>query len=277
MSKYARITEEEENWILSEDYSLNELAEMIGKPVRSLRRKAKQLGVKLRASKLKEYEIFFDEIDENSAYVLGFIAADGWILDNYGKGTNRLTIELAKKDLDTLYKIVDLMQIPRQKIKEVKCHINSFAPGKIQVKLEVHSKYLIQALKEYNITPRKSLTLQFPTNIPFEYTADYMRGYFDGDGSFYEIDQLSGNRLTSNIVLNSEIPGTLDFLKVFLNLFKELTDCEEGSIQKKKNIYYIKFGYRASVLLGDLMYENEESVTYMKRKYDVYKPFKKSK
>src|SRR3989338_7583602 len=43
---------------------------------------------------------------------------------------------------------------------------------------------LTSDLKNLGILPRKSLTIDFP-NVPEVFTADFIRGVFDGDGSVY--------------------------------------------------------------------------------------------
>ena len=53
-------------------------------------------------------------------------------------------------------------------------------------KIIINSKELCVYLNDfYNVFPNKSLKMVFPDNIPKEYIKDYIRGFFDGDGSIY--------------------------------------------------------------------------------------------
>lgn len=40
-------------------------------------------------------------------------------------------------------------------------------------------------LSKHGCVPNKSLILKFPTTLPNELVNDFIRGYFDGDGSVY--------------------------------------------------------------------------------------------
>jgi hypothetical protein len=46
----------------------------------------------------------------------------------------------------------------------------------------IYNKSLYDKLLEIGLTPNKSLTLQWP-EVPREYYRDFVRGFFDGDGS----------------------------------------------------------------------------------------------
>ena len=106
----------------------------------------------------------------------------------------------------------------------------------------------------------KSLTLTFPTEeqVPKEYIYDFIRGYFDGDGSinYYE----KQNAFHLNFV------GTEAFIKELSKYF------EGGSIlpdKRKENSWYFNLGGNEQILKAyHLMYDNK--TRYMKRKYDKF-------
>jgi hypothetical protein len=121
-------------------------------------------------------EHFFADITTpEQAYILGFVAADG------GIGNNNLTlyIGLHPKDRDILEKI--------------RFHLGSNAPIKQtftknngQERYEmavfyVSSMVLVKDLIALGITPRKSLTLEYPL-LPKALERHYIRGLWDGDG-----------------------------------------------------------------------------------------------
>src|SRR5690606_8445162 len=53
------------------------------------------------------------------------------------------------------------------------------------VRLNLNSKKMYNDLLDKGITPRKSLTLKPPKNVPKDLVRHWIRGYFDGDGSVH--------------------------------------------------------------------------------------------
>ena len=135
----------------------------------------KKYGVKSRGMGLHIRSNFFDQgcfssLNEESAYWLGFVFADGCMRnDNYS-----LTISLSSKDKPHLEKFAKFLGgrtlVRDISVKQHKC-----------CRLSVGSKQMFNDLLKYGCTPKKSLTLKWP-DIPDEYLWHFLRGYFDGDG-----------------------------------------------------------------------------------------------
>jgi len=111
--------------------------------------------------------VFLNE-DELSFYLLGAIMSDGNICDI----KRSKAIGIGSKDLDWLTLIR-----------------NEISPNKpIYKKTETHHFLKISDIESHNwfkswgCTPNKSLSLKMP-EIPTKYLPDFIRGYFDGDGS----------------------------------------------------------------------------------------------
>ena len=113
--------------------------------------------------------------------------------------------------------------------------------------------------------PNKSLTFKMPTSIKENFISDFIRGYFDGDGSLV----LSKNSI------NFKICGTKEFLEGLIDVFN--TVIYEYNYQKKlfkrhmddKNNYYISYGGRVKTLkVIDYLY-NDCNI-YLNRKYNKY-------
>ena len=114
---------------------------------------------------------FFHDIDsEPKAYWLGFLMADGCVHDTMKKGCLQLSVHLASKDLGHLEKLRMALGI----VKPVYVWHNS-------IRLAASSDHLCNDLIRHGCTPRKSLTLRFPSIIP-TMLPHFIRGYFDGDG-----------------------------------------------------------------------------------------------
>lgn len=125
-------------------------------------------------------DAFFDAIDcERKAYWLGFIAADGCIITDHGKSI--VSIRLKEAD--------------REHLELFKTHIGSVKPlyfgstsafgGRFNsYEVVVSSRQMVAALATHGIHPRKSLTHEWPDFLEGDLLRHYVRGYFDGDGSF---------------------------------------------------------------------------------------------
>lgn len=142
------------------------------------------MGIKRRRNGMRKYglnENYFDQIDSHDkAYILGFLFADG--SNNLKKHT--VSISLQEEDKDILEKMRELVE--SEKELEFLDYSNKHDFGynyKNQYRLLFFSGHMCSSLKNLGMIPNKSLKLLFPT-IPDEYLNSFIRGYFDGDGSF---------------------------------------------------------------------------------------------
>jgi intein-encoded DNA endonuclease-like protein len=145
--------------------------------------KTNNIEIRRKHSKIDE-DYFENPNTEKSTYWAGFIAADGYIYNpNKGNSQSSLTIELAIKDKKHLSKLgADLCKNITDYDKHNSC------------KLRVTSNKICKDLEQYKIYQNKSLTLKFPENINNKNIHHFIRGYFDGDGSFYKIYDIVGNQ-----------------------------------------------------------------------------------
>lgn len=122
-------------------------------------------------------EGFFDRIDnEEAAYWLGFIAADGCVV----KG-RVLAIALAEKDRGHLERFKAAISSDKPIYESTSKTFGGSFPS---VRLDIASKPMHDALVHHGIHPRKSLTHQWPDFLSGDLLRHYFRGYFDGDGGF---------------------------------------------------------------------------------------------
>lgn len=133
---------------------------------------AKKHGITLKKGSVRQYyfnESFFDVIDtEEKAYILGLIAADGYI-DIEEKS---VSLQLHSKDEYILNKIKSLIgdTAPLYKRK-----------NKNSKTLTLSSKKLVKSLNLFGIVRNKTLSLSLP-NLDTKFMKHFLRGYFDGDG-----------------------------------------------------------------------------------------------
>ncbi len=146
-----------------------------------IRNKVKMRGKSYINDSFPINEDFFSVLDsKEKSYILGLMYADGWVNEKY----NAVQIALQEGDSDILLKISNLMFGGRPLYKRV---WTSPKNGKKTMgnELKVINKKLFQDLDRLGCSPRKSFTLQFPSEklVPNHLISHFIRGYFDGDGS----------------------------------------------------------------------------------------------
>lgn len=201
-------------------------------------------------------ENYFEAIDnEEKAYWLGFISADGNIYKRDNNGTIILSFNLNirdKKHLEKFLKSID-SNIP---IKEKDGA--GYGEGTKIASLYINSKKLGNDLIKLGIVPRKSLILN-PPLIDETFIKDWIRGYFDGDGSVTPLLKNGNSQLS--------FQGTKEVL-IFIQNF--LTPEKEIKLYQKdinKNNFSFHYGGRKSIInILNKFYLNPK--IYLDRKYE---------
>ncbi|MEI6288145.1 MAG: LAGLIDADG family homing endonuclease [bacterium] len=205
---------------------------------------------------------FFKSWTHEMAYVLGFFTADGCLTIN-PRGSHY--VEFNSNDLDILEKIKLVMGSSHK----IGCRkrIDSQLPN--SYRLQLGSKEIFNDLVKLEFTVNKSKTVKFP-KISDEYFADYLRGYFDGDGciSYSNYFRKQRNKHFKYIVVMFT-SGSKEFLIQLADIIRK-----EILIKSPKIIYHSR-AYRLSYLSNNavniLKYIYNNPVIYLDRK------FKKSK
>lgn len=120
---------------------------------------------------------YFENIDTHQkAYFLGFIAADGAIVNN------TLTITIHKKDIELLEKLKSEIG-NLHNIQSINTKMSFDSTRRVNhVRYTLTNKDLISDLNNLGIFPKKSLTISnIIQNIPYEFRDSFIIGYFDGD------------------------------------------------------------------------------------------------
>lgn len=193
----------------------------------------------------------FKSIDnEEKAYWLGFLYADGYVGDN---GIIELT--LSENDLDHIEKFKTFMN-SNHKIKYNK-KTKSY-------RISICSKELKNDLIFLGCMPRKSLILKFPTEdqVPKHLIHHFMRGYFDGDGCI-AINQKQFSVLGTSDFLNEYEYNLLIGInrktpnkRIHKNTWNENTEC----------IMYS--GSNQVIKIYNYLYKNAN--IYLQRKYEKF-------
>jgi len=251
LSKY----NEAKKLVLNKKYSLTKASKQVGIDRGSLSRSLKEEGYTVinYQNMTKFNEHVFDKIDtEEKAYWLGFLYADGSV--DYKK--NIIELSLKSSDIHHLEKFRDFLGFDKNK------HIYQ---DNIRCRIMFRNKYVKQCLINLGCTPRKSLTICFPSleQVPKYLHRHFIRGYIDGDGSVMINTQHTAGRLS--------ILGTQNMLEHIV----QATGWRRSKISNHhgENVFSIEWsGYYVSGYL-DYLYENAS--IYLDRKYDKYLQIKK--
>lgn len=176
--------------------SAAEAAKLLGINYKTYKRHAERLGVfntnqglkgisgkeKSPGKDFRNYIIndyCLDSINNEVAYWLGFIAADGSVVNN------TLRFVLNKRDRETLVRFLKFAD-SNYEIHEHKSHYTDEKGTHYfdAINLKITSEHIIQTLSKYGIVQnKKNMDIDFLGFIPDEYKIDFLIGFFDGDGS----------------------------------------------------------------------------------------------
>lgn len=199
---------------------------------------------------------FFKTIDnEQKAYWLGFIAADGNVgSDKKGKA-RYLAIGIKESDRHHLELFKSVINATHP-IKTVTC-TNKGKKHKLS-KITICSIGLADDLMFHGVKPRKSYDYKFPSTIPNNLLRHYIRGHFDGDGSWH---------LQKGKYPCFSMVGHSDFIKSLQLHLIEACDLSKNKIIETNKPYTMRVLYtggKQCKKIFDYMYNR--SKIYLKRK-----------
>lgn len=191
----------------------------------------------------------FDSINEFSAYLIGFVAADG----NLGQKKLAITITQSHDDGYSL-------------LQQIASHIDYSGSFYYVKATDAHTIYInspkvIKLAEHFNITPKKSLTYSYPSNLPEELFPYFIRGYFDGDGSlgYYKTN-------TSSVFIMSMV-GTQSFIQSCASRVSV-----PGKVRdlKKENSWEIRWNGKKALQVYKFIYEETQDLQIVSAKQKKY-------
>lgn len=149
-------------------------------------------------------ENYFEKIDNNDkAYILGFIYADG------GVYKNKLEISLSSIDIEVL-------EFIKNKLDYNGVISAYMVNDKKYSRLVITSRKLYTDLINIGIIPNKTYISKNLPKFNDEYTWHFLRGFFDGDGSIYSSNYKPIAEYTVNFSNNINI---LNEIKIILEKY----------------------------------------------------------
>lgn len=237
----------------------------------------KESGVKIRSNKYtaRKYHCnsnTFNKIDtEEKAYWLGFIYADGYISLNGGEGSKMLGIAISDKDKEHLVKFKRFMN-STSPIYTYDTSKTSFGDFKFS-RIVIRDNELCNDLINLGVTMSKTNILKFPHDIiPKGNMKDFIRGYFDGDGSLsfylsksknfneYKVKWCGTEEMLTSI--HSYLPTNRVKMPA---LYVRNKDSLAGNFQ---------VDYGGNIQVGRILdYMYEGSTVYLDRKFERYQKY----
>ena len=203
----------EEDEILKENYSNKTIEEML----ELLPNRNKQ-GIFSRASKLGVRRLYynkkyFEVIDSHEkAYWLGFLFADGYVTSG-----NRWGLELSKNDEEHFKKFLKAIEFNGKiKYRTRTNVINGIETTNTSCSICINNSKMYDDLVRCGVVRNKTNHLVFPEEevLKKEFQHDFIRGFFDGDGTItYNIDK-ERKRKEVNFICTDE--GFIDSINSIL-------------------------------------------------------------
>lgn len=251
-------SEDQSRYIIDEyqnkDRTLKSLSNEFKVTPQAIRNLLRKKNIEITSKKKIKYprnSNFFENINsKEKAYWLGMMLSDGSI-------TNQYSVNLGLKDKEHIEKFKKAIGAINNKIIEIQD--NRWSKPCINYRLSIRDKKMVEDLRKYNCIPNKSyIEFDFP-NIPEEYYYDFIRGYFDGDGSIY----FTNKKYIISFVGN----------KKFLTTLKKILDKENISLcqnSKSKITYDLKISGKKDIQrILHLMYDNSTEDIRLNRKYEI--------
>lgn len=214
--------------------------------------------------KYKVNEKFFSKITNESAYILGYLYADGSLEDaTYLRGKyirvssiDKELILIVKNSLKSEHRIVTL---PATMTRQARYF------------LRIGNHVLYNELFKIGLRPNKSLSMIFPA-LSKQKLKHFIRGYFDGDGSVL-IEYKNSHPRRLRTVFTS---GSKPFLEQLDYILQTELRIMKPHLYESRRSYQLAYSTKDSLKLYKYMYFNSSGL-YLKRKYDVFQLFLKTR
>lgn len=196
----------------------------------------------------------FIELTDEAAYWLGFLMADGCVVQ--GHSTRYVRLELAALDKEHIHKFKSFLRTTNKIYERTKPN------GLVSYSVMVGNNELVDTLISYGIDFRKSLTATASDKLTNN--SHFWRGLLDGDGSLYIGKNYAKSR-SSNIYPHLIINGSMNLMNQFLTFAKTHSDFN-GNVFWSGSIWRVNLKGQNAYKILSLLYQNAS--TYLDRKYE---------
>ena len=192
------------------------------------------------------------------AYALGLIATDGCLS---GDGRH---LELTSKDIQQLHNFMRCLGIQNKIGKKI-----SGYSGKPSLRVQFGDVLFYQFLLSIGFSPAKSKILG-KIDIPQKYFFDFLRGAFDGDGTFYSYydPRWKSSFMFYTVFISASI-AHIEWMRSTLFTLLEV----KGHVTHAhmKSIYQLKYAKKESLKILKRMYYKNSVVCLSRKRLKVEK------
>lgn len=261
-------TEEELNFLYDNYMSLSrkDMARTLNKNKSSIDSKMRTLGLK--RGKVRKYSLnekYFENIDsEEKAYWLGFLYADGCVIDkkhkNGSSNGKKLKISLKRSDTEHLKKFNESI-CSNYPIRNKISKINGFEYPVAE--LSISNTEFVNNIIKQNIVPRKTYEGKYPI-VCDSLMRHFLRGYIDGDGYIGRI--VNEHRVKYSIEICSYGKDVLEVIQNYL-LKNGISSKIYLKSKNRKDYRIMIYSFNSVAKLLVLLYSN--STIHLNRKFVV--------
>ena len=247
-----------QEWVylhLDKQLSHNDIASLYNVNRNTVQRNLSKLGISSinYQNKINHNILTFDKIDdEESAYWLGFIYADGCISND-----GRFSVGLQHQDYWHLSKLRDYLML------DTPIYYNKNTKS---FKLSTRNKTLVNNLMKLGVIPNKSLILTFPHSIDNNLIRHFIRGYFDGDGCISIYNKQMKTKISKIVCIS--LLGTKEFLEG-IRLYSPIEFGKYVKNNNSENTLVLSTAHKKAYLFIDWLYS--DSKIYLDRKFEKFK------
>ena len=279
-----KIWTEEEHNIFREMYPNNtrkQMAKYFNVSESSIQNKARRLGVTVNVQDKDRGNInIFENINsEESAYWLGFIYADGYIIVSESGRNFELGIELSTVDIDHLNKFNSIfndyykVKVRKRSMDKLKTLNKNHELGRFNTmcNIRIYSKKVVKDLEKNGVVQNKTNSDIFPKIKDKELFFHFLRGFIDGDGSYH----LQHVKTCKRVISYPRINMTGNNKLFFEYLVERLGEYNiKPTIYKDGNSWKLEIGrYNDYKKVVNYMFKN--ATIYLERKYQKIKEIEK--
>ena len=198
------------------------------------------------------------------SYILGYIVADGCIYKRKDR-KNSYTLNITSKDKDNLLKMGKNLSLDCS--ISIKYNSQKMPYSQIQI----CNREMCEDLMSLGILPRKTSHLEL-IEVSEKYFPDFVRGFFDGDGTVYIYNvngtpQIKAGFISASLAFLQNI--NLRICKALNISFKKIHQFSPKNKNQRLIRYSIDFYVDDCEKLAEFMYRNNP-VLYLPRKRKIF-------
>lgn len=210
---------------------------------------------------------FFKTWSPVMSYLLGYIVADGCVSVSRDR-RKAYTLNITSKDKLHLYHLRRILK------SEHKISKKSNGAGRYAFVLQARNQVIAQDLIHLGVVPKKTFKLT-KLNIPEKYFSDFVRGFFDGDGTVYIYFVRDLKQIKANFVCVS-FPFFQWFNRQLCRSLGIPTKRIHSHLQEGRQLRYNTYFYIEDCMkLYTFMYNN--ATVYLSRKKKIFEQWQEMK